>query len=187
MSRLRSVLFFAFALLMLDLAAASPVEAQGRGRGKSNHGQSVRRSAGGSHDDHGKARKHKGEDSDEDSDSDSDSDSDRDGRRGGRDSRTSSGRRDACVDVNRDGRCDYTPTTSRYPDSRYPDTRYPDTRYPDTRYPDTRYPDTRYPSRTTTNGCVDRNGDGRCDSRSGVLRRTTLPFSQVLGALLAPR
>ena len=140
----------------------------------------MRRSAGGSHGDHGKARKHKGEDSDEDSDSDSDSD--RDGRRGGRDSRTSNGRRDACVDVNRDGRCDYTPTTGRYPDSRYPETRYPDTRYPDTRYPDSRYP-----SRTTTNGCVDRNGDGRCDSRSGVLRRTTLPFSQVLGALLAGR
>jgi hypothetical protein len=146
MSRLRSILFFAFALLMLDLAAAAPAEAQGRGRGhkqKSHQVQSMHRSGGRSHDDRVSGRRHKGEDSDEDSDSDSDSE---DGRRG-RDSRARNDRRDACVDVNRDGRCDYSPT-GRYPDARYPDSRYPDT-------------------------------------RSGVLRRTRLPLSQLLGAFLA--
>ena len=140
MSRLRHILLLALAFVALDLAAASPAAAQLRiPRDRGVQPPVHRSDSRGRNDrnDRNDRRRHADDDSDSDSDSD---DSDR--RRRGRDDRGRRDRRDTCVDLNRDGRCDYTSTR--------------------------RYPDGRYPGRTD---CVDRNRDGRCDNRGVVLRR----------------
>lgn len=160
MSRIRLMLFFALALLGFDLVAASPAAAQLRRRDRDV--QRVHRSDDRSRDSRVERRGQSNEDSDEDSDDDSD-DGDR-GRGRGHHGRRSG--RDACVDVDRDGRCDFSPA-GRFPDGRSSTDRIPD--------------------RSRSRGCVDRDRDGRCDSRAGIPGRLPLPLSQLLGAVLAGR
>ena len=135
MSRLKSFLLLAFTVLAIDVLAAAPAEAQvrrDRGAQSSRRDDGIlvsRRSDRNRDDRDGRYDRRRGshKDSDADSDSDSEDSDDNRGRRG-RGNRDRRDRRDACIDVNRDGRCDYR-QTRRHPNGRLPDVNYP-TRYP---------------------------------------------------------
>jgi hypothetical protein len=176
MTRPRSIALFALTLLALGLFAAAPASAQLRRTGTTGSVQSSRRSTG-TYDQQSRSDRYdRSNRANGDWNNNDNEDHDR-GRNGkgnkkrGRNGQNSQNRQNTCVDANRDAVCDYA-QRGRSSDSRYPDSRYPDSRYPNGSNP------------TGTGACIDRNGDGRCDSQTGLPSRIPLPFSQVLSSLL---
>ena len=137
MSLLRPLVFLALSLIVAAPAAAQDRSGRSRGDQVGN--------------------RHRGDDSDSDSE-----DSDRRGRKRGDRSDRRNGGRDACIDIDRDGRCDYSSSDGRFPDRRSDD-------------------------RASDDICVDRNRDGRCDARRDRSRSDRRGIPSVLEAIVFGR